>query len=307
MSGEAVFPGYPVRVVCPRCRGALRNAAESVRCAECAVAYPLEDGFGNLIVGERFADETPDEELPFDERSSGATTRAYWIPLFRRVADASPGETRILSLGCGVGAEIDELGRAGFAAGGVDSGSRTRAWKHREYPERLLLANGLWLPFDDGCFDIVFCGCVFPHVGVVGDTWRVTEDYFDQRLRLAQEVARVLRPGGTLLAASPNRSFPLDLFHRPAGKVGRLNRPRDPFLLSLDDYAAVFTAAGFECPRALSPRNYWSLHRSRATLMGRLLGTGVSALFRLNSGPGWLRTGAIAPWIVVAAQRPWSA
>jgi SAM-dependent methyltransferase len=264
----------------------------------------MEQGFPNLIAGDRFEDELPDAELAFEEASSGATTRNFWIPLFQQVWRDEAAPPVILSLGCGVGTEVDELGMADITAAGIDCGNRVRLWARRRYPNRLLLANGLHLPFPDRSFDGVFCGCVFPHVGVRGDSYEVLPDYYRHRLRLACEIARVLKPNGRLFAANPNRLFPFDMFHK--GQAGSLrprwNSPRDPFLLSLRDLRELFAEAGFRSTRAIPPRHYWSFNRSQRTLKGRLLGLPVRALFRVN-GFAPLRSSFLAPWLVVESAR----
>lgn len=308
MAPVQIFADFPAQVVCPLCRAQLVRRDEGLRCSACPGLFPVEGGFPNLIVGERFTDELPDDELAFEECSSGATTRKFWIPLFRRTWPDSGDPPVILSLGCGVGAEVDELGDAGFAAGGIDSGNRTRLWKRRTYPNRLLLANGMHLPFRDGAFDGVFCGCVFPHVGVTGDSFEVAADCREQRLSLAREIARVLKPGGHVFVANPNRLFPFDLFHRGkgAGLVPRRNFPTDPFLLSLADLRELFSSSGLVATKALAPRHYWSFNRSQRSWKGKLLSVPVRTLFWLNSltAAESIRSSRLAPWLVVEAQRP---
>ena len=296
----------PVPLVCPTCHGSLRFQNETLICGKCAGEYPLQDGFLNLIVGPRFDDALPESEVPFEEACGIETTRNYWLPLFRATW---PGQAPVvLSVGCGVGSEIAELVLNGIDSVGVDCGNRVRAWIRRRYPTRLLLANGLRLPFPGQSFDGVFCGCVFPHVGVKGDSFDVESDYLQQRLQLALEIARVLKPGGKLFAASPNRRFPLDLFHRQqAGTLRpRWNSPQDPFLLSLADYGAMFQKAGYDTVASLPPSGYWHFNRTRRTWKGRVLAIPVRFLFRLNglSAHSAVRASALAPWLVVQATLP---
>ena len=82
--------------------------------------------------------------------------------------------------------EVDLLCDAGFACFGIDNGNRTVDWAKRRHSEGLVMANGMSLPFADGSFDAVSCGCVFPHVGVVGDTARTSPQCEAHRQQLAR-------------------------------------------------------------------------------------------------------------------------
>jgi SAM-dependent methyltransferase len=304
MNSFSSLAAMPVEAVCPACHGPLGDHQGAIRCRQCGAAYGFEMGFPNLGVGERFADEIPDQELFYEEGSGSATTKRYWLPLLKELIP--PGGT-VLSVGCGVGTDVEELCDAGFNAVGVDFGNRVRFWSRRRYPDRLIIANGMNLPFNDRVFDCVFCGCVFAHVGVEGDSFRVTSSYLDQRLKLAAEMIRVLKPGGRVFAASPNRKCIVDLFHgrKEGSYTPRLNLPNDPFLLSLADFRFLFENSGSGPVVALPVTDFWTLNRSRRSWTGRLLGMQVNFLFWLTSQqvcPA-LRASAIAPWLVVTAER----
>ena len=294
-------------MVCPRCRGPLALDRDPIVCTACAETYDRAEGFLDLIVGDRFPDALSTDALEYEERHCCHTTRRYWAPLFQRLLHTSPTPPRVLALGCGVGVEVDILCETGFDCIGIDNGNRVARWRERTEQSRLILANGMHLPFEDASFDAVFCGCVFPHVGVVGDTFRTTPTYAEDRANLAIEMGRILRPGGRIFAASPNRLFPLDIFHgRESGSLRpRLNPPTDPFLLSVSDYRALFRAAGCPDTRPLPARGYWMFDRSQHSLKGRLATIPVRALFAASSIPGAtvLHGSPITPWIVVGARK----
>lgn len=292
---------------CPRCHGALFSLPTGYQCMGCQTPYPMTGGFPDLIVGERFDDPTDSALLSYEENSNADLTRNYWTPLFKRLWPHARKEPRLLSVGCGTGVDVELLRDQGFDSVGIDCGNRTAVWPRRQHNERLLLANGKHLPFDDGSFDAAFCGCVFPHVGVVGDSNQTAPDVDAQRFEMAQEMTRIIRPGGYIIVSSPNRWFPLDIFHgrTPGTYSPRLNPPTSRFLLSVGDYERLFRRAGCGPATALPVENYWGFIRSQHSLKGQLFGMPVRFVFWLVSRPGmgWLRGSPINPWVVVMMQR----
>jgi SAM-dependent methyltransferase len=99
---------------------------------------------------------------------------------------------RVLEIGLGQGAESEQIIRRGAIWSGIDltpeSVARVRArLSLRQLPhERLELGSALRLPFTAASFDIVFSHGVLHHIPEIG---------------VAQtEIARVLKPGGELVA-----------------------------------------------------------------------------------------------------------
>ncbi len=295
----------PVPLVCPRCKAPLSRKAESFRCEGCSSEYPLAGGLPDLIVGDRYDDDTPECAVCNEEATNQETAGRYWAPLFRNEWPDWRNIT-ILSLGCGVGADVDALTEAGFRAVGIDNGKRSAQWlARRRYPERLIAGNGKHMPFPDSTFDAVFCGCVFPHVGVEGVTFNTTPDFYEQRLALAGEVARVLKPGGRVFSCNPNRFFPFDIFHgHQAGKpVVRPTMPWDRLLLSTGDYRRMFSRF---CPvrvTAMPVEQYWNFTNSKKTLKGRILAAPIRALFQLVSKVKVLRGSPLNPWLIVRIEK----
>jgi len=296
-------------IVCPACRGKLDSAGPSIHCLACAREFSFTEGFPDLIVGQRFEDATTADKMLYEERSNQDTTINFWIPMFRKLWGKSTSRhgVRLLSLGCGVGVDVDLLAAEGFECVGIDCGNRTNFWSRRQHPERLLLANGMNLPFEDGSFDGVFCGCVFPHVGVIGDSFQVTPHYYQDRLRLAKEMSRVLRPGGTILVSSPNRYCVFDLFHgRAEGSYKpRFNPPSSPFLLSCSDYRRLFRDAGMSAAELQPVQKYWGFIRANNSIKGKLAGLAPKAAFWLVSQPGlrFLLSSPVNPWLVVMSHK----
>lgn len=105
-----------------------------------------------------------------------------------------------LDLGCADGYYVVALAQRGAASvvGAEVNPDLVRRADGLPHPEnvRFVLAGEGRLPFDDACFDGVLLNEVLEHVA-------------DERAVLS-EIARVLRPGGTLALFSPNRFFPFE-------------------------------------------------------------------------------------------------
>lgn len=295
----------PIPLVCPQCKGELQPGVERLVCASCAGAYPIHDGMPDLIVGDRYDDDTPECAICNEETTNRETVERFWIPLFRREW-AAGADVSILSLGCGVGADVDALAGAGYRAVGIDNGKRTAQWRaRRRFPERLISANGKHMPFPDHTFDAIFCGCVFPHVGVEGVTFNTTKDFYEQRTELADEMVRVLKPGGRIFSCNPNRYFPFDIFHgHQAGKpVLRPTMPWDRLLLSVGDYRELFSRRCRVRVSAIGNESYWNFTNSRKSLKGKILSAPVRALFKFVSHVGVLRGSPFNPWLIVRIEK----
>ncbi len=115
------------------------------------------------------------------------------------LASSLPAGARVLDVGCGEGWFCGALAQRGFAVvghgcvrGGVGarSGSRARGASSRSCEETLL-------PYGDGSFEVAWLGEVLEHVR--------------DGIGLLAEVARVLGPGGRLLASTPDHPWPLRL------------------------------------------------------------------------------------------------
>ncbi len=298
----------PFRLVCPVCRATLLDVDGHLRCPACGADYRCANGFPDLIVGPRFDDPSDAARASYEEQANDHTCRHYLLPLFRRLFPETAAPLRLLSVGCGTGADVDALAEAGFDIAGIDCGNRTDVWPRRRSLDRLYLANGRNLPFEDATFDAAYCGCVFPHVGTVGDSPRVAPDCREQRSALACEMTRVLKPGGFILVSSPNRLCPVDLFHGRSERqpFPRLNPPASRFLLSAADYAGLFRDAGCHEFTLLPPAGYWGFVNRRKTWTGRLLTFPVECVFRMVSVDAlrFLRGAPFSPWLVMLLRKP---
>jgi SAM-dependent methyltransferase len=97
---------------------------------------------------------------------------------------------------------------------GVDLPRVSRFWRERGYPADHFICGGvLALPFPDERFDAVLSLGVIEHIGTTTGHCTLADDWQQQRLTFVRELLRVLRPGGRLLLACPNKWFPIDVQH----------------------------------------------------------------------------------------------
>lgn len=124
-----------------------------------------------------------------------------------------------------VGADISSTGVAHARASGLDA---------------RVIEDAATLPFEDASFDLAICIEVFEHLF--------------EPLRAAEEIHRILRPGGRLVASMPNVTYwrmrwnhVLGIWN-PAGDHLAIEQPwRDPHIRFFDVRAAtkMLRAAGF--------------------------------------------------------------
>ncbi len=116
-----------------------------------------------------------------------------WDPAFygKYVDALSRGGSgrRILDVGCGAGQVVEQLGRRGHLARGVDV-CEPAIQMARRRGARCSLYDGARLPFGEGEFDAVGAFNVLEHV--------------DEPEDFLAELVRVAAPGGRLVVSSPN-------------------------------------------------------------------------------------------------------
>lgn len=144
-----------------------------------------------------------------------------------------PESALVLDLGCGSGKVLDVLARQGHRPIGLDARPEGLARVRARLPGAWLVrGHAHRLPFKDGALDAVVTLDVLEHV--------------DDRVVL-EEIARVLRPAGTVVATVPAAPWLWSYRDDDAGHLRRYSRKR---------LEHVFRGAGFE-PREI--RYYQSL------------------------------------------------
>lgn len=102
---------------------------------------------------------------------------------------------RVLDIACGTGYGLAILKKAATHVTGVDVDPLAAAEASRECDQKasVILGDGLGLPFEDGCFDVVTCFETLEHL--------------NQRTAFLTELHRVLKHEGQLLLSTPNANY----------------------------------------------------------------------------------------------------
>jgi SAM-dependent methyltransferase len=174
----------------------------------------------------------------------GIAVENYWFRrheiAYQHIASWCRG-ARILEAGCGEGYGAAALARVAATVIGLDYDEPAVSHIARSYPEIAVLRGNLaQLPVRDGAIDVVV-------------NMQVIEHLWDQAGFLA-EVARVLRPAGTLVLSTPNR-----ITFSP-GRDTPLN-PYHTRELSAAELTELLHAAGFVIQRMYGVRHGRRLRR----------------------------------------------
>jgi len=278
--------------VCPGCRAPLVVSAG--HCGACYFPIELTEHGFLRVPGDSFLDQ--DHTLVVqalaagnlryydkDERINRQFILKFSVLLVERLFD-NRRDVRILSVGSGIGIDVEILRELGYQAWGTDCGSRCLVWPQRAQPEYLAQCADEHMPFADGFFDFVMCHQVLEHIGVVGDSIVVQPNSREIRQRFLDNLVRVTRLGGYINVATPNRTFPLDPGHAPNFFGVRVHGPLDRFLSSYGDMRSYFAKHDFE---PLTPANYYAgTFASRAGRLGELFARYIRFLDRHPSLQG---------------------
>ncbi len=215
-------------IVCPDCRGTLSAGVEVWTCLSCTRTFPALRGIPDLRTAEdgflsndrdwerarrlaedfhrldfrglleRYFDLSP--EVAPDQRRrqiahimTAPERSRLWLDALQR----TPRDGPLLDLGCGSGSFLAALGKVDGERVGVDIALRWLIVARKRLDElglahvRLICGCSERLPIVDRSFASVVAGDVIEHVA-------------DQESTLA-EAYRILRPGGRVFLAAPNR------------------------------------------------------------------------------------------------------
>lgn len=255
-------------------------------------------------------DTTTEAYAEDQARANRRKTMDFLEPLLRR----HEAQT-VLDVGCGVGTMVEALLGAGYDAYGSDLDGLQRHWaRQQQSRSRFVVVDPLEmrLPFPDNSIDFAFTFGVIEHVGTTDGHADRRPDYQHVRARWLREVFRVVRQGGHVLVAGPNRGFPVDVAHGPDSRASFLSRRiaertgvtlhatwGENFLWSYGDVRRHLADLDYSI-EPLNPSAYIGLSRAPRALRGlvraymdhlprSLLGTGfnpwVMALVRKGDAP----------------------
>ncbi len=230
---------------------------------------------------------------PEEQAKSRRRAKEWILPLANDLSKkiGKPrGEIKIASVGCGNGEDAILLREEGYDAYGIDPSLRDDL-KAREF---FIEAGADHIPFPDETFDILFFLEVFEHVGVKpGAFTDMGPAYRQERQKAAAELLRVLKTGGYVILATPNRYFPVD--EHAANAKGqqslRFHGVFDKFTLSYFEIKGYFSKVA-DCRFEFLPATgYYAFQRIERMFGARLLGAMETYLDLCSSkliGPSFL-------------------
>ena len=205
---------------CPDCRGGLEEGGPGLRCPVCKHEFNVRDGIPGFT--QKLSDWQLTDDKKLDAVLEAADTggwrqaldkldgnRADWIRgsnRFTLAVFAGP-KGRALDCGCGWGGLTFTLAREFEQVFALDAelhGLRfIRIRARQDGIRNVIPAQGsvFHLPFPDGYFDVVVLNGVLEWVGTFDDSAGPEE----LQARALKEIARVLKPEGTLHVAIENR------------------------------------------------------------------------------------------------------
>lgn len=237
-------------LVCPECKGALKNQNETeLLCEPCGARYSIRKGIPDLrpqTLGESEAAGVEKANLIYhDEHADTYEQDRHTTHMFESRCQArlkqvidymvqTSGNKRALDLGAGTGNALKYLAEKYDLAVGVDISAAMLELVQKS-DAKLLLASALKLPFEDGFFDSVTAFSVLHHL-------------YDP-MEGIKEAFRALKPGGIFYSDWDfNRSFRTRLFFSLyIHKFNPFSAARgfmDHFLMK-DEESEIFTKAEY--------------------------------------------------------------
>lgn len=230
------------------------------------------------------------------QRQFDLEQRYWWFVGVRRMVwrllalGADPSRLgRVLDVGCGTGALLDEMSRNAGEVWGLDISPEALAFCRQRGHTRLVQGDAAHLPFRGADFDVVTA------IGVI--------EHLDDDEAFLRELARVLKPGGVLVLLTSSFSFLWSLHD-----VANEHRRR----YTLRPLKRRIERAGFNTLR-FSHLNFFLFPALAAALVGHRVLRGLNAerparfIPRLPAPLNGLLTGLlfVEAWLMKAVPLPW--
>ncbi|MBK4713828.1 MULTISPECIES: 23S rRNA (guanine(745)-N(1))-methyltransferase [Tenebrionibacter/Tenebrionicola group] len=178
--------------LCPICHAPLADEKNALRCSAGHYFDKAKEGYVNLLAVQYKRSREPGDSAEMMRARRAFLEAGHYAPLrdalAQLLADALPGEgAEILDIGCGEGyytSAFAQLARQRGGSGyGLDVSKAAVRYGARRYPDvHFCVASSHRLPFADATFD------------------GITRIYAPCS---AQELARVVKPGGVVLTVAP--------------------------------------------------------------------------------------------------------
>ncbi|GEM_PF-675010 len=231
-------------LACPNCRADL---PEPACCAQCNEHFGEEEGTPRLMSPRSrgtvvfefastrsvVAEELKQRVLRRPKATIAGSLPYHMDPAQASVLAALPKDSLVLEIGCGGGQNRQWMRERGLRYLGTDV-SKTRVYEHlQRFGGPDVLADAHFLPFKESSVDCVYAAAVNEHLACP--------------VRVAQEVGRVLKPGGWYLA---NCSF-MEPWHDESFFHMSPNGAIETLLAAGLEIECVYPGAGWHGFRAL--------------------------------------------------------
>jgi len=236
------------------------------------------------------------EALAREECSNVWFTQDYTVPLLRKLF-TDPSAIKILSLGCGVGQDVETMVDLGYDCWGIEPGYRRLVWQSRVHKDRLVVADGRALPFEDQSFDVVLSFGVLEHVGQENlPGIQMAPTVTEERQQFANELIRVTCTEGYIIISTPNKHCPIDFWDHGNPRWGlRPHCPWEQFTVSLRELKIFFITNGRCKEMSVLPlEGAFKFQQVRQRLWGKIL-YWPGRLFLRIMFHGWFKFLASSP------------
>src|ERR1700742_1792505 len=255
----AMLPEVVAHLRCPRCGASLREADAALRCANGHAFDLARHGYVSLLAGG--GDGARGDTAAMVEARERFLAAGHMQPLAQAIAATGPSGGAVVDVGAGTGWYLARVLDADVAPPRVDDGAP------------------VGIALDSSKYALRRAARAHPRIGAVAcDAWRalpIRDEAATLVLsvfapRNATEIARILRPDGTLIAVTPTPRHlaelvaALDLLTVDEGKPDRLDEKLAPALAPFDretlEWDLSLTCADAHAAAAMGP-SAWHVER----------------------------------------------